>query len=370
MKTENYKKAINNIFDVVRQSLINRMPTLDHIMNVENMSPTDKIWYEAYKKYGNRNHTWQDFKDMFCGDVPVMQKTVKYWKTWDEINDLLSRADVLRTEVRGVLKKYDIQSIDEEMVEEYNRYKKLYPDLIMLYEKYSAVDNMARSNYSTFNPQVAQLEQEFETKSNALLPDDKKAKIDLITEYIKKMDEYVDLKNGDFVIGERIEKYRNIILNDPLILQKTQNFDNLSGGEKVDLARMILNKSAKNTGTPVGRVIHDDAPDGPHLLQGNQAGGYDRKGERFAFKSDVHNFSDLFNFLLTLAHEDAHRIDYYNADCGMVGTQLMKFVKNNYLNNSRIDEELYKKWATEQSSYYLDSTVGVALTYAIHQQNS
>ncbi|MFQ6759864.1 MAG: hypothetical protein ACLRFM_00460 [Alphaproteobacteria bacterium] len=370
MKTESYKKAIDKIHDIVGQAVTRQIPTLDYIMGVEKMSETDKVWYEAYKKYGNRNHTWQDFKDMFYGDMQTMKKTVVNWKTWDEINDLLSQSDVLRTEVRKLLGKYDIRSIDKEKTEEYELIKKEHPDLAVFYEKYLTVNDLAYSNYSTFNPQVAKLEKEFEIKSKAINPDDKKSKIDLIVEYLKKMDEYVDLKNGDFVLGERIEMYRKIILKDSTILMMIQNFDNLSGAEKVDLARMILNKSAKIAGTPTGRVIHDDATDGPHVLRKHQGGGYDKKGERFLFRGDVSNFSKLWNFLKTLAHEDAHRIDDYNAEYGMIGTQLMKFVENNYLNNSDIDEELYRKFATEQSSYYLDETIGAALKYEIEHQNS
>jgi len=370
MKTESYKKAIANIHDIVGQAVTRQIPTLDHIMGIESMSETDNVWYEAYKKYGNRNHTWQDFRDMFYGDIGVMQKTVAHWKTWDEINDLLSQSDILRTEVRKLLGKYDIKSIDEDKKEEYELIKKEHPDLIAVYEQYLGIDDLAHPNYSTFNSQVAKLEREFETKSKNIKSDDKKAKIDLIVEYLKKMDEYVDLKNGNFVVGERIEMYRKIILNDSKILMMTQNFDTLSGAEKVDLARMILNKSAKIAGTPTGRIIHDDAPDGPHVLRENQGGGYDRKGERFLFRGDVSNFSKLWDFLKTLAHEDAHRIDYYNADYGMIGTQLMKFVEKNYLNNSDIDEDLYRKFATEQSSYYLDKTIGSALKYSIEHQNS
>ena len=369
MKIENYRKAISKVYKLIGQAVTSRIPTLDHIMGVENMSKTDKIWYEAYKKYGNRNHTWQDFRDMFYGDIQTMQKTVVYWKTWDEINGLLSQADILRTRVRKLLKKYDIQSISDEKTEEYEQYKKNYPDLIAAYEKYTVIDELAHVNYSTFTPQIAKLEKEFETKSKTISANDKKAKIDLVVEYIKKMDEYINLQNGDFVVGERIEMYRKIILNNQDILKMAQNFNNLSGAEKIDLARMILDKSARITGSPKGDIVQDDAPNGPHELTQNQAGGYNYKRETFLLKSDANGFSELWGFLKILAHEDAHRIDYYNADYGMIGTQLMKFVKNNYLNDSTIGLELYEKWATEQSSYYIDKATASALTYSIDHQN-
>ena len=79
MKTKLYQKGIANIRLLVAQSIERQIPTLDYIMGFDKMSPTDKIWYEAYKKYGNRNHTWQDFRDMFYGDLNTMQKTVKNW---------------------------------------------------------------------------------------------------------------------------------------------------------------------------------------------------------------------------------------------------------------------------------------------------
>ncbi len=369
MKTENYKIAIDKIHNTVGQAVVQQIPTLDHIMGVKNMSPTDKIWYDAYKKYGNRNHTWHDFRDMFYDDLTVMQNTVKHWKTWDEINNLLSRADELKTEVKKLLSKYNVESISEDK-EEYKQYRILYPDLIAAYKEFLSLNDMANPNYSTYSPEIAKLEKEFETKSKSLSPDNKKSQIDLVVEYITKMDEYIDLKNGDFVVGERIEIYRKIIFNNSQILQKIRKFDKLSGSEKVDLARMILNESAKITGTPTGRVIHDDAPNGPHILQANQGGGYSNTHDIFLFKDKSISFSSLGSYLKTLAHEDAHRIDYYNAEYGMVGTQLMKFVENNYLNNSDIDEELYKKWATEQSSYYLDKTTCAALKYMTENQNA
>ncbi|MDE6478378.1 MAG: hypothetical protein K2L94_03985 [Alphaproteobacteria bacterium] len=363
MKTDSYTKAIDNIYNRIGHAVVQGIPTLDHIMGVENMSEADKIWYEAYKKYGNRNHTWQDFRDMFYGDVDVMQKTVVHWKTWDEINDTLSQAYDLVPEIRRLMREYGINSINVTKLEEY----KQYPDLVSVCKKYREIGSMAYQNYSTFNPQIAKLEKAFEKKSKMIAVDDKKAKIDLIVEYLEKMDEYVDLQNGDFVVAERIETYREIILKDQQILKLAKDFDKISGSQKVDLARMILNKSAKITGTPTGQVIQDDAPAGPHVLTGNQVAGYVENRKEFLFRGD--DLTTLWTFLKYLVHEDAHRIDYYNAEYGMIGTQLMKFVNDNYVNNADIDVELYRKFATEQSSYYLDRTTASALEYAIMHQS-
>ncbi len=337
MKKEQFDIATQAIHSRVKELVLNQLPTLDGIMQVDKMSPEDRVFYEAYKKYGNRNHAWQDFKAMFNGDIATMQKTVKHWKTWDEINNALSQVYDLIAEIKMLLSKYNIESIDITKPEEF----KQYPDLVAVCKKYRELSDFAYQNYSTFNPQVAKLEQEFEKRANAIEANDKKSKIDLVVEYIKKFDEYIDLTNGNFVIGERIELYREIILNDQQILEQAKNFDNLSAMQKIDLARMILNKSAKITGTPTGKVTQDDAIGGPNVLKGLQLAGYVHKEQEFLFRADVMERCALGLFLRDLAHEDAHRIDFYNAEYGMIGTQLMKFVEDNYLNNMDIDVELY-----------------------------
>lgn len=365
MKTGQYEQAIERIHDRVGESVTRQIPTLDYIMNVADMSPTDKLFFDAYKKYGIRNHTWQDFKDMFKGDLEAMNKTVRHWKTWDEINELSQQLEGLQTKVKELLKKYNVHSISDKEREEY---RTLYPDLVTAYDEFIKVNTATLPNYRTFNSQIDRLEREFERKSKSIPKEDKQAKLDLVAEYITKMDDLIDLRNADYVVAERVEKYREIILNNPTILKMGSRFDKLSGTEKIDLARMILNESAKAHGTPVGRVVQDDAENGPHVLKGEQIGGYARENGHFVLKSDA--CSNLFEFLRVLAHEDAHRIDYYNPSYGMIGDQLMKFVEENYRNNKDIDMALYKKFATEQSSYYLDKTVAAALKYIIDNSNS
>lgn len=363
MKKEQFDIATQDIHSRVKELVLNQLPTLDSIMQADKMSPEDRVFYEAYKKYGNRNHTWQEFKAMFNGDIATMQATVKHWKTWDEINDALSQAYDLIPEIKRLINKYKLKTIDVTKPEEFEQ----YPDLVAVCKKYHELYSEVYQNYSTFNPKVAKLEQEFEKKAKAIDETDKKAKIDLVVEYIKKFDKYIDLTNGNFVIGERIELYREIILKDQQIYELVKDFDNLSAMQKIDLARMILNKSAKITGTPTGKVTHDDAIGGPNVLKGNQLAGYAWREQEFLFRAEVLERYPLALFLKDLAHEDAHRIDYYNAEYGMIGTQLMKFVEDNYLNNNDIDVELYKKFATEQSSYYMHNTIAAAVSYDIKQ---
>lgn len=363
MKKEQFDIATQDMHNRVKELVLNQLPTLDGIMQADKMSPEDRVFYEAYKKFGNRNHTWQEFKAMFNGDIATMQATINHWKTWDKINTATSQAYDLAVEIRTLIKKYDIKTIDVTKPEEF----KQHPDLVAVCEEYHKAYNSAHQNYSTFNPQVAKLEQEFEKKAKVIAADDNKAKIDLVVEYLQKMDEYIDLQNGNFVVAERIEMYREIILHNPQIFELIKDFDTLSSSQRFDLAYMILDKSAKISGTPTGKVILDDAPDGPHILKEKQSAAYANKKKEFLFRDDVLKQSSLFGFLEVLAHEDAHRIDYYNAEYGMIGTQLMKFVEDNYLDSAIIDVELYRKFATEQSSYYMDKTIAAVVSYDIKQ---
>ncbi len=383
MKTEIYNKATENIHKIVMESVMLQIPTLDYIMGVENMSENDKIWYNAYKKYGNRGHTWTDFRDMFHGDIETMQKTVAYWKTWDQLNFLLHRADILQKNMENLLLKYDIKYITMANI---GQLRKTHPDLIEAHERYLLVKSQAIPNYSVYNPEYAKLQREFESKMMKLRQTNEKSKFNfilkyftkktdpdqvkknLVIEYIQKMDEYIDLKNGDFVVGERIEIYREIILNNRNILKMAMNFKNLTGVEKIDLARLILNKSSEIMGTPRGTVVNDEEPDGTNILTKSQIAGYQRTKKRFLFKENTEHFSDLWMFLKTLAHEDAHRIDDYNPEYGMIGTQMMIFSNENYMNTSEISDEIYQKWATEQSSYYIGKTTGVALESMIKRR--
>ena len=83
-------------------------------------------------------------------------------------------------EIKRLKRKYKLKSIKE---------FKQYPDLAAVYEKCRNLESQGQPNYSTFNPQVAKLEQEFEKKAKTIDKNDKKAKIDLVVEYIKKFDE-------------------------------------------------------------------------------------------------------------------------------------------------------------------------------------
>lgn len=359
MKQDIYKKATDKILDLSWEAVYRQIPALDYIMGVANMSETDKFFYEAYKKYGNRNHTWQDFKAMFNSDVNIMQNTVKHWKTWDEFNNILNRLFETRDRVKELLDKYNLKEIQPDFMQTHPEYKDLYPDLVAVYQDFlnDLNSNSLFVNYSTFDPEIAKLEREFEINKKHINPEDKEKYVEFIQEYTDKMYDLVNLRNGDFVVGERIEMYCDIIRKNPQILKMAVNFDSLSGSEKIDFARMILNASAKRYGVPQGEVIDvDDYNAVSQLnLHDSQAGGYNPVSEQFLLRGNK-DYS-LKYFLEILAHEDGHRIDHKRPDMGMIGLQTMKWNADNYVNDNVVGDEYYRKWPTELSSYYMGGAV-------------
>lgn len=364
MKQNIYKKAIYNIWDRAWEAVDRQIPALDYIMGIANVSETDKIFYKAYKKYGNRNHTWQDFKAMFNGDVNIMQKTVKHWKTWDEFNNILNRLFEKTDHVKELLDKYNLKEIQPDFMQTHPEYKDLYPELVTVYQDFlnDLNSNSIFINYSTFDPEIAKIEHEFEINKKHINPEDTEKYVEFIKEYIDKMYDLIDLRNGAFVVGERMEIYGDIIRKNPQILKMAVNFDSLSGSEKIDFARMILNASAKRYGVPHGKVVDiDDYNVVSQLnLHNSPAGAYDPVSEQFLLKGNK-DYS-LKDFLEILAHEDGHRIDNKRPDMGMIGLQTMKWNTDNYMNDDVVGDEYYRKWPTELSSYYMDGAVSLIAT--------
>lgn len=351
MKKQDFDIATQQVLKKVRRSVFKQLPTLDLIMNVDKMSDDDKVFFEAYKKYGNRNHTWQDFKSMFNGDIKQMQKTVKNWHTWDEINDNFH----VQNKLKALMKKYEINEITLDMYERNkDEYKSKYPDFAETYETLLKMPYIPYANYSTFDTEIAKLEREFEEKTSKIPTFNPVAKTYLISEYIKKMSDIIDMRNANFVTGERVERYIDIILSNQQILNMVQNFEQLSKKEIIDLAKLILDASATTHGT-AGDVIASK----------NESVFYDRNTRTIHLLDDYTGATQpLALFLKHLAHEDNHRIDHQNPEFGMVGNQIMKWNSVNYRGGKSIGNEMYRLQPIEQSSYYLDFPVltGVFLT--------
>ena len=365
MKKELYEQAKERLRHLVVASVAYEIPTLDHIMGVDKMSDSDKVFYAAYKKYGNRNHTWQDFKAMFNGDIKRMQETVKHWRTWDEINKYSLRAFQQDQKVIELLDKYDLEFIDEDTISDY---KTKYPDLVAAFEKSIDLDEKVYPNYCTFDAKIANIEREFEIENEKISDQDISARKKLAVKYINKIYDLIDLRNANFVTGERIEEYRDIILNNPKIFSFAKKFESLSLKEKIKFAQMILNESSKRHGTPYATVVQDDAPNGPHILHESQAGGYVAKWKIFLLHSNATPLRKLGLFLQFIAHEDAHRVDIHNSEFGMIGQQIMIWNSKNYFTDAYINERDYLKQPTELSSYYLDEITGNALSQTIQHR--
>ena len=349
MKKQQFESAQRNIQKQIIQSVIHQIPTLDSIMQVDKMSPDDKVFYETYKKYGNRNHTWQDFKTMFNGDIAAMQKTVQHWKTWDEINRIFSELHKQSDIVRALMIKYDIK---EFVKSDYSKYKTKFPDLIQAHEKFNTLYRMAHVNYSTFDPEIAKIEKQFEKEKAAIAPENESKKLDLLARYIHKMSIATDLRNADFVVGERMEIYKDIILSNPQIMNMTLSFDALTIAERTELATMILSASGQKFGTS-GKVVSKNE------------NFYNPFNKTISLNPDrsLDEFP-LFEFLRLLAHEDSHRIDHQNPNMGMLGSQIMLWQDENYLERNKVSVngyDIYRNQPTELASNYLDIPVAIGL---------
>ncbi len=358
MKTETFENASKNIQKQIIQSVKKQIPTLDYIMQVDKMSPEDRVFYEAYKKYGNRNHTWQDFKAMFNGDTELMQSTVKNWRTWDELNTIYTKFYRQHDTVYKLVNKYGIKEIN---MDNYQQYKDKFPDLVQEYEKLLALKNGTYTNYSTFNIEVSKIEKQFEKEMAKIVPDDEESKNNLITKYIKTMSECIDLRNGDFVAGERLEAYKNIILSNPQILNMAKNFKQLTETEVIQFAKLILDASGQKFGTS-----------GP--VKKDKKNSYTPSTQTITLSTDFTEFKyPLANFLASIVHEDNHRIDYQNPKMGMIDNQVMLFQEKYYMSPDQKDLGLYTAYRyqpTEQASFYQGSGVGIGLYLFIKSQNA
>lgn len=351
MKIEQFNIATKNIINKIIQASKTQTPFLDYIMQVEKMSPEDKLFYEAYKKYGNRNHTWQDFKAMFNGDIANMQATIKHWKTWDEIN----AAFHAENKIRAILIKHNLNPTN---TQEYEILKTQYPDLAQADKEWQAAPEISATNYSTFDPKIEKLCRKYEQELAEISPQDNNAIMELNKKYTKEMAELTDLRNRDFVTGERLETYWNIISANKNLLNMAQNFESLSKNEIDKFAKLIINASAQRFGTS-----GDFAPS----QDGKNAYDYSTKQIKITTNTLLKN-TPLLDFLILLSHEDAHRIDDQNPYYGMLGPRIMQLQKKIYL-SEKDNKELYEAQPTEQSSHYLDIPVAAGLFKSLKQNN-
>ena len=362
MNKQDIETAKQKIFNLVKESLQQEIPTLAHVMNVKNMSETDKIFYEAYKKYGHRNQTWQDFKLMFNGNVRAMQDRVKSWKTWDEINEMFHKKSQLEMKLNQLLKKYNLKSISSSDLQNHD-FKKAYPDLVKIFEDYTVLPKQRHINYTSYDPEVEKIATDFFYAVENAKKSGQYMK--LKADYTHKMSSLVDLRNAEFVIGERIEIYTTILCENSELLNQFKNFNNLSIKEKTEFAKTILNISAKKYGLPPPKFEINDYSDG------DINAAYSKDNDTFVlYEKKIKQIEQPYTLLRWIAHEEAHRIDYKNPNYGIVGEQIMDFVDKIILTYTETDYDIYLEAATEQSSHLMEAYIAGAVAYKIsHGKN-
>lgn len=366
MKKEFFTKAIQNLQNIAGQffgndsPLLYDIPSLDSVMGVAKMSETDRIFYEAYKKYGHRTHTWQYFKEMFHGDVKNMQKTVEHWKTWEEIN-------------KEAHNRYDSNkdgfSLTVANIRQITNTPKGKPTRIYELNELSETQNELQqelfpmpvyANYLTYTPELGDLYDSYHEDLHEIAFDDTKAHHDLRKKYIYELNKLLDFDNdnGKFVLYERINAYRKIIFESPKLLYMADRFDLLTPEEKLNFAQLILDKSAEVFGTPTYKVV-PMPKEKPNTL------GTAKDPERIfelstSFQSKTR---PLYEFLGTLVHEDSHRIDHYNPNQGLLGAQMQTFMRDYRTYDAQNDT--YRMNPTEVSAFYLGPSSGNKLASEI-----
>lgn len=313
---------------------------LDYIMETDKMSERDQAWYELYKRYGCRNHTWQDFRDMFNNDLGTACKTVKHWMTWDQINATRHQADKLHIKVQSLLRKHNMQAIAEVS---YKHLEKKYPDLVAKYEQFLTLYYLATPNYCTYDPKLARIKRKYGDKIAERRPS---------ARYIMEMDKLIDLRNADFVVGERLEKYYRIILCNPEITENILD-DKMSMKKKLKLIRKILDGSTRFHG-----AIHTFVTLDKNLESG---GAYMISVNEIKFKTSLIRRNSVWDILSLIIHEDTHRIDHNNPDFGMLGAQIMELQPKIYIHTKKRSKKLYYKTPVEQIAYFIDNIVGDAI---------
>ena len=351
MKTEQFNSATKNIVNKIIQASKTHTPFLDYIMQANKMSADDRLFYEAYKKYGNRNHTWQDFKAMFNGDINTMYSSIKNWKTWNEINAAFHAENKVRT----LLIQHHLNPKNQQ---EYEKLKSQYPDLAQADTEWQKAPEISYANYSTFDPNIEKLERKYEKELAQIPPQDNKSIIELNKRYVQEMIALTDLRNRDFITGERLETYWNIISENKYLFDMAQKFEHLSQKEIDNFAKLIIDASAQKFGVAGGFTPSHD---------GKNTYSHSTKQIRITTNALVES-NPLLDFLMILSHEDGHRIDDQNPYYGMLGQQIMRLQQKIYVSPEN-DKELYETQPTEQSSHYLDTPVAIGLFNALKQNS-
>ncbi len=386
---------------------LSKIAKLDDAMDVAHMSATDRKFYEAYKKYGIRSETLDAFKARFGGDYSKLDDVIKKqgWLGLDELSTISRQTiDDLDAEFRALNAQADelaktsglgdtkvrerIQQLRDQAgqvfvrkmnVEAYldnpvgfSNYRSLDPNVVQMTEEArNALDiNAITQDMFERNPSLkAALDNKYQEYMDGKITLDEYGEFystEVLDEVFKVRTSYqktwnesiipqsVKIDNKDFVIAERIQLYSEIVDKDPELRRMATNFENLTDGEKVAFGQKILDKSGEYTVS--GKYQFKDATqwdaENPDAVR-TWSGLHDRSNKTLYV--DIDSESSLYNFMNNLAHEDAHKIDAFSPEMGMLGTDKAKLNDVTYSNQHAGG---YRSTLTEQSSYPIGDAVG------------
>ncbi len=365
------------------------VPSLDTVMKADKMSETDRIWYEAYKKYGNRNHTWQYFRTLHYYYESFLYENIKHWNTREEINqDAHKRYDSgTNQEIKATLSPlyyngddpilvgYSCINIITKYTDE--KHSQIIEDLHnhisskskLINHEYSlgpATEEMeipwvyqSHDNYSVPDPTNWNIVQKYIQESLTMKANTDSHKFKMIEplikrRYISQLYPLLNFDNAEFVTYERLNVYHQIIFHDTNLLDMAMNFGLLKPEERLNFAEKILNKSAEKFGTPTFKV---------KPTKGLYAGLCSTHIKTFELDSK----QTLQEFLKTIVHEDPHRIDWFNPSQGLLGNYYipLTLLYGSLYVSPKDSFRDYEKNPTEACALRLGDAIGSKLYSAI-----
>ncbi len=274
--------------------------SLDNIVKFDNLSGSDKEFYNLWKEYAPRNQTFNQFKEMADNDLSKMRFMVKGWKSRSEkikeCQTLDVRIDDAQQKLKDLLEKngipnfwllfYEHPDVNEE-IRSNSEVRAIYNLLNDLIDKRNDIINT--SNYSTFNPNFCRYDQIINdfTKSIKSEADQEYKKYkskcvggnyelfqhtdewnNLVSKYINWLGQvrekkyYWEIADQFYMenLGNVVNEYANgfaEVINSDLKIKKQFNSDvwkKLDLDDRVGVLQQIVDMYAKKFGTPLARV--------------------------------------------------------------------------------------------------------------------
>ncbi len=271
-------------------------------------------------------------------------------------------------------------SIIEKIIEAYKQYapknitidqfiEMVERDPVMMRE----IENGTFGAFSTYNPELARLYKELDTKNT-----------ESKDEFRNKLKESINETATEKRVSEIAKMYEKIILSDDEIFSFVLTFDILSTKQKLELTTRIVNAMNKMfgidysldviyTGKALNRMPKYTFTDNVYDFINNfvtkiwpKKSKYGRYGGYYSDykKQIVVAYQGSFaNFIDTLSHEYGHFIDHRYPEKGMLGAQIAKYSWSVYENNK--GRERYRANPTEFSSFKIGAGVSEYLASVI-----